>query len=285
MTLADLPIDHPGVGDAEYRRRRAEIAAAAPALGVAAADRVPDIAYRDGEHQLWAMVSGELTSAHRATACAAFLRGCAALSLPKDLVPQLSLVDRRLGDLSGYGLHAVPGLVPTRTFYALIGQRLFPTTQYLRHPSAPRFTPEPDLIHELIGHAQSLAEPTFAALYEAAGAAAGRTETDAALEALGRILWFTIEFGVVDENGQTKAWGAGILSSIGELATFRSAERRPWDLRAMATIDYDYTKMQPVLFEAPSWSFIEDELGAFFSTYDDDVAARLRLVATTAIKR
>ena len=283
MELADLPLDHPGYADASYRERRAQIAAAAPPFGSGGSARVPDIEYSDDEHRLWSLVSGELAAAHRTTACRAFLAGCDALALPRDHVPPLSKVDARLTELSGFGLHAVPGLVPTRAFYELLERRLFPTTQYLRHPSVPRFTPEPDLIHELMGHAQSLADPTFASLYRAAGAAAGRAESEEALDALGRILWFTIEFGVVVEGGVTKAWGAGILSSVGEIGTFMSAKRRPFDLHAMVTIDYDYTKMQPVLFEAPSWSFVEQELGDVLDQFDDEYVARRHLVRAKEI--
>ncbi|MGH8918441.1 MAG: phenylalanine 4-monooxygenase, partial [Actinomycetes bacterium] len=87
--------------------------------------------------------------------------------------------------------------------------------------------------------------------------------------------WFTLEFGVVYENGVVKAYGAGLLSSYGEIETFRAAEIRPWDLLAMATQDYDITHYQPVLFAAASFEQMRSDLHTFFSSYDDEACDRL----------
>ena len=85
-----------------------------------------------------------------------------------------------------------------------------------------------------------------------AGRASLRATTDVSLDVLSRIFWFTLEFGVVAEDGAMKAYGAGLLSSYGEIEAFRDAEIRRWDLAAMATQDYDITHYQPVLFAAAS---------------------------------
>ena len=142
----------------------------------------------------------------------------------------------------------MPGLVPTRVFYGSLAARRFRSTQYLRHGSEPFYTPEPDVIHELIGHANGLASPKFATLYEAAGRASLRATSPEQLERFSRVFWFTMEFGVVHEEGDLRAYGAGLLSSFGEIEAFRDAEVREWDPDEMAAREYDITHFQPVLY-------------------------------------
>jgi phenylalanine-4-hydroxylase len=130
-------------------------------------------------------------------------------------------------------------------------------------------------VHEVIGHANQLADPETARLYGLVGAAVHRVETDAALRLLSRVFWFTFEFGVVDEDGELKTYGAGILSSFGELDAFRAAEIRPLDFAAMARVEYDITQYQPVLFAARSMTEVHDALDAFLTSFGDDTPARL----------
>jgi phenylalanine-4-hydroxylase len=104
----------------------------------------------------------------------------------------------------------------------------------------------------------------FADLYERAGRASLRATSDEALESFSRVFWFTLEFGVVHEDGEVRAYGAGLLSSYGEIGAFRDAEIRPWDLEAMATTDYDITVYQPVLFAAPSFDAMVRDLSECF---------------------
>ena len=190
-------------------------------------------------------------------------------------MPQLREVDQRLHGLTGFHINPVPGLVPTRTFYGSLAERTFLSTQYIRHHSVPFYTPEPDIIHEVIGHAAMLANPLFADLYQAAGCASLRATSEVALDAFSRVFWFTLEFGVVYQGSELKAYGAGLLSSYGEIDAFRDAEIRPWDLAAMARQDYDITRYQPVLFAAPSAAQCLADLHAFFSSYDDQACDEL----------
>jgi phenylalanine-4-hydroxylase len=134
----------------------------------------------------------------------------------------------------------------------------------------PFYTPEPDVVHELIGHCNTLASPALADLYEHAGQASRRAHSDVALEFFSRVWWFTLEFGVVYEDGELRTYGAGLLSSYGELDVFRDADIREFDIRAMGTLDYDITRYQPVLFAASSFQRLVEDLTAFFTTYDND---------------
>ena len=273
----DLPTDHPGFQDVDYRRRRDVISS----LGAAyePGGLIPDVPYTAAEDEVWRTVSRELGELHRRFACADYLRGAERLHLPTDRVPQLREVDAAVHALTGFHIQPVPGLVPAAEFYGALADRRFLSTQYIRHHSVPFYTPEPDIIHEIVGHGNMLASPAFADLYQAAGRASRRTTDEAALEFFSKVFWFTLEFGVVREDGETKAYGAGLCSSYGEIQVFRDAEIRDWDLPAMGTLDYDITQYQPVLFAAPSMAFVFDELTAFFDDFDDDTPHAL-LAAT-----
>ena len=265
--------DHPGFHDEAYRARRNEIAAAA--MGWTPGTPVPHVAYTEAEHGIWRTVSRELHVKHERYACAEYLEAKAALGLPEDRVPQLDEVTAGMAPLTGFAYVPAPGLVGLREFYGSLGDGLFHSTQYVRHPSEPLYTPEPDIIHEVIGHGNLLASPRFAAIKREAGRAAQRVETDAALQAIADVFWFTLEFGVVWEDGELRAYGAGILSSYGEIEEFRGMEIRPLDFSEMVKIDYDITKYQPVLYAAESLSQLEDAVGGFFAAADDDTPARL----------
>jgi len=269
---AELPEDHPGFSDPEYRARRGAIADVGAHYH--SGDPIPDVTYTPEEDEVWRLVSHELARKHKRYACRAYLEGAAALTLPTDRMPQLREVDERVHALGRFHIEPVPGLVPTRVFYGALARRTFLSTQYIRHHSVPFYTPEPDIVHEIIGHANMLANPVFADLYEEAGKASVRASSDAALDFFSKVFWFTLEFGVVHEDGELKAYGAGLLSSYGEIEEFRRAEVRPWDIARMGTLEYDITRYQPILFAAESFDRMVDDLTAFFSTYDDEARQR-----------
>jgi len=272
-----LAESHPGRDDLAYRRRRNAIAAAA--LDWRPGDPPPRIEYAAVEHDVWRTVQRELAPRHAAHACRAFRAGAEALALPRDRIPQLGEVSDRLRRLTGFAYVPAAGIVPLGEFYGALAEREFHSTQYIRHPSAPLYTPEPDLIHEVIGHANQLADPDFAELNRLAGEAARRTETEAGLQFVADVFWFTMEFGCVWEDGELRAYGAGILSSFGELEEFREVEIRPLDFHAMGTIDYDITRYQPVLFSARGMGELVERVGDFFAGFDDHTPARLARAA------
>ena len=268
----ELPADHPGVSDPAYRARRAAIAEVGRTYQRGAP--IPDVVYTPEEDEVWRVVSSQLALKHEVYACRAYRAGAAAVTLPANRVPQLHEVDARVRELTRFRIEPVPGLVPTREFYGSLADRVFRSTQYVRHHSVPFYTPEPDIVHEIIGHANMLGSPAFADLYELAGHASRRAETDAALDFFSKVFWFTLEFGVLWEDGELRAYGAGLLSSYGEIEEFRRAEIRPWDLAQMGTLEYDITRYQPVLFAAESFERMADDLAAFFTGYDDEDHAR-----------
>jgi phenylalanine-4-hydroxylase len=268
--LAD---NHPGVADPEYRARRNAIAAAA--LDWEPGQPTPTIDYTDEEHEVWRIVSAELAAKHRRLAPTDVIEAGERLQLPTDHAPQLDEVSALLAAHSGYRYLPAAGLVELRTFYGTLADRCFWSTQYLRHASQPLYTPEPDLIHEVIGHATTLASPRLAAMYVSAGEAARRVESTDALEFVSKVFWFSLEFGVLREGGEPKAYGAGLLSSYGEIEEFPTADLRPLDIAAMGTQTYDITHYQPILFCGDSLDQVEDVVGGFFADVDDEHVERL----------
>lgn len=256
--IIQLEPDHPGFGDAEYRARRNSIARIA--LGYEPGTSIPDAPYTAREHELWRTICETIEPAHRQHACAEYLDCIARLDLPTDRIPQLSEVSSRVQVLSGFRLEPVAGLVQPRVFLESLADGVFLCTQYIRHHSTPLYTPEPDVVHELLGHAVTLASRRFAELNRLVGAVVKRTHSLEELERLARVYWFTIEFGVVRENNGIRAYGTGLLSSAGELEKMHSAELRPLDLEAAAHQEYDPTRFQPVLYCADSFEEMYQKL-------------------------
>lgn len=269
----DLSEDHPGFTDEGYRARRAEIGRIAEAHQ--RGRPVAPVPYSDDEHAVWRLVKPELAAQHRSHATMEIVAAGEAFEIATDHVPQLDEVTDALAPLTGYAFEPVPGLVSPAVFYGSLEDDVFNSTQYIRHPSKPFYTPEPDVIHEVLGHGTMLASPVFAALYRMVGAAAKRLETAEAMQFLSRVFWFTMEFGVVREHGDVRAYGAGLLSSVGELQAFRDAEIRPFDIVAMGTRAYDITRYQDVLFAAASPTELIDTLRSFLADFDDEQYRRL----------
>jgi phenylalanine-4-hydroxylase len=267
--LAD---DHPGATDEVYRARRNNIAALA--LAWHPGEPIPLAVYTEEEHEVWRVACAHLDDLHETLACAEYLEGKSLLGLPEDHVPQLDDVTELLAPLTAFRYIPAAGLVPLRDFYGSLADRLFHSTQYIRHHSVPLYTPEPDVVHEVVGHANCLALPRFASLYQVAGEAARRVETTEALEFVSKVFWFSLEFGVLREPDGVKTYGAGLLSSYGEMQEFQGADLRPLDLAAMGVQTYDITHYQPVLFCADSFAHVEDVVGAFFQTVDDEAVGR-----------
>jgi phenylalanine-4-hydroxylase len=260
--------NHPGFADPDYRARRDALATLAAQWRPG--EPTPTADYTEDEHEVWRVVSEALVTEHEQFAARPFLDGKARLGLPVDRIPQLAEVTALLAPLTGFRYQPAAGLVPLRDFYGALADRSFWSTQYVRHHSVPLYTPEPDVIHEVIGHGNTLANPAYTALYEAAGRAARRVESEDALQFVSKVFWFTLEFGVVHEPDGLKAYGAGILSSPGETAAFRQMEIVPLDLVRMGTTEYDITVYQPLLYAAASFAQVEDVVGAFWESCTDD---------------
>lgn len=261
VRLVHLDPDHPGFRDPEYRARRNAIAQIA--TNYKPGDPIPDAPYTELEHGVWQTIWKALGPAHREHACAEYLSCLEQLDFDTDRIPQLGEVSQKVDALSGFRLEPVAGLVEPRVFLESLAAGVFLCTQYIRHHSTPLYTPEPDVAHEIIGHAVTLASMRLAEINRLFGEAVRRTKDPVRMDRLARVYWFTIEFGVLREDGRIKAYGTGLLSSAGELAEMHKAELRPLDLEAAANHVYDPTHYQAILFCAESFDHMEELLTQF----------------------
>jgi len=259
--IVELDPDHPGFRDPEYRKRRNYIAHLAE--GYVSGNTIPDAPYSAEEDVLWGIIQDALEPVHRERACSEYLESARTIDLPRHRIPQLREVTEKVERIAGFRLEPVAGLVLPRVFLESLAGGVFLSTQYIRHYSAPLYTPEPDVVHEVVGHAVTLASPRLAELNRVFGEVVKTAVSDDDIERIARLYWYTIEFGVLREDGRVKAYGAGLVSSAGELASIDRAEIRPFDPETISHQSFDPTKYQPVLFCADSFGAMYSELKSY----------------------
>jgi phenylalanine-4-hydroxylase len=264
VTELELEPGHPGLGDEAYVARRKELFALCRKHRL---ERLgpPIIEYTPEETRIWREVSPKLDALHRKHASAIYLKAKDDLAITQAEIPQLRTLSERLERETRMHLVPAEGALPYRTFYEYIAARGFPVTQFIRHGSHPEFTPEPDMIHDCLGHVPPLMNQDYAELLTLIGKAAATTPHGDQVLALKRFSWFSIEFGLIEEQGETRVFGAGILSSTGEIphSLFsKQATRRPFVTETVINTDYDPSRMQKDFFIAPSLPFLRRELEA-----------------------
>ncbi len=261
--LVQLSQDHPGFLDKDYRNRRNEIAGIA--LQYKSGEAIPYVEYSPKEHAVWKKVLSTLLPLHQEYACKEISQLQEITSFPIEQVPQLNDVNESLNSIAGFRMEPVAGLVSSRTFMRYLGQKIFLSTQYIRHYSKPFYTPEPDIIHELIGHVATLAHPGIAEINRLLGLAS-EVATDSEMIRLSNMYWYTLEFGLVLEDKKPKAFGAGLLSSVDELTGCFSVKLNEWNLDIISRTPYDPTTLQDSLFVAPSFTRLLTDLSAWLRT-------------------
>ncbi len=247
-----LPPGHPGEGDASYLARRSALSLLVASMDESG-ETLPEVPYLESETRVWRAIMDRLSGLHEVHAASTWLEGFRRLGMSPGHPPAPRALAHNLRKETGFGLVLTDGLLDARVFLTHLGRRRQPCTIYLRHGSRPDYTPEPDLVHEAIGHAPMLTDANAARLNEVIGRAAAPA-SPRQLQALLRLYWFTLEFGLVEERGGLRAYGAGLLSSFGELphAFSDAVERRPFNLREVIEHNYAHDRMQDVLFVAPS---------------------------------
>ncbi|HEX3313689.1 MAG TPA: hypothetical protein VHR72_02305 [Gemmataceae bacterium] len=261
-TELELEPGQPGIDDPDYLERRRSL------FRLCRRHRLeklgpPLIDYTPEETRVWREVAPKLDDLHNRYAAQIYLEGKHRLAVTWDEIPQLRILSDKLQQMTRMRLVPAEGALPYRTFYQYIAERGFPVTQFLRHGSHPEFTPEPDMIHDCLGHVPFLANQDYAELLTLIGKAVAATTHGDQVLALKRFSWYTVEFGLIEEAGATKVFGAGILSSTGEIPfSLQSPDvrRQPFVTDTVIETDYDPSKMQDHLFIAPSLPFLRHEL-------------------------
>ena len=259
--VLELEPGHPGLGDERYIERRTALFAQCrhhrlQQLGP------PVIDYTAEETRIWQDVTPKLDELHRRYASSIYLEAKDSLGISTHEIPQLRTLSDRLRQETQMHLVPAEGPLAYRTFYGYIARRGFPVTQFIRHRSHPEFTPEPDMIHDCLGHVPPLMNHDYAELLTLIGKAATATHDPRHVLALKRFSWYSIEFGLIEEAATVKVFGAGILSSTSEIpfsVLSPEVRRKPFVTNEVIETDYDPSRMQDHLFVIPSFAWLRQE--------------------------
>ncbi len=173
-------------------------------------------AYTAADHDTYRRLVERQTALLPGLACDEFIAALPSLGA-KNRIPRFEEINDKLTPATGWEVVAVPGLIPEVPFFTLLANRKFPVTDWIRKPEEFDYIVEPDVFHDLFGHVPLLFDPVFADHMQAYGAGGLKAHALGACEQLSRLYWYTIEFGLIQQSGGLRAYGAGILSSSGEL--------------------------------------------------------------------
>jgi phenylalanine-4-hydroxylase len=216
------------------------------------------VAYTPEQHAIWAELVTRRMPQLRTHACQEYLDGFQQIGLREDKLPNLTEVSALLQPRTGWQSTPVSGFLPPDAFFEMLANRMFPTTTWLRSRDSMEYTPEPDVFHDVFGHVPMHAHPVFGDFLQSYGQICARLTDHEQLERMGRLFWFTVEFGLIRQNGEIKVYGSGLISSHGECTRVLSGgcEVKDFDLEAVLNQKFDTGAMQPVLYAVESFNQI-----------------------------
>jgi phenylalanine-4-hydroxylase len=214
--------------------------------------------YSADQHAIWAELVGRRMPQLQEHACDEYLDGFYQIGLRQDVIPNLAEINRRLGPRTGWNATPVSGFLPADAFFEMLAARQFPTTTWIRDRGSLEYTPEPDIFHDVFGHVPMHAHPVFADFLQHYGRICAALTDKEALEKMGRLFWFTVEFGVIRQNGAIKLYGSGLISSHGESSHVIAGgpEIRDFDVDQVLEQKFSTSEMQKVLYAVESFDQI-----------------------------
>jgi len=224
-------------------------------------------AYTPEEHALYRRLHERQSAQLPGLACDEFIRAVAQLGAA-DRIPRFDALSEALHRRTRWEVVAVPGLIPEEAFFALLANRRFPVTVWLRRPEEFDYIVEPDVFHDLFGHVPLLFDPVFADYMQAYGAGGLKASRLDACELLARLYWYTVEFGLIRTPQGVRAYGAGILSSAGELrhsVTSSLPSRVPFRLERIMRTRYKIDSYQATYFVIDSFQQLFDATAPDFT--------------------
>ena len=215
-------------------------------------------AYTPEQHAIWSELVSRRMPQLRDHACQEYLDGFHQIGLKEDKLPTLTEVSARLQPRTGWQSTPVSGFLPPDAFFEMLSARMFPTTTWLRSRDSMEYTPEPDIFHDVFGHVPMHAHPIFGNFLQNYGQICARLTDHEKLERMGRLFWFTVEFGLIRQNGEIKVYGSGLISSHGECTRVLAGgcEVKDFDLESVLNQQFDTGAMQPVLYAVESFTQI-----------------------------
>ncbi|MGD0736138.1 MAG: phenylalanine 4-monooxygenase [Terracidiphilus sp.] len=219
-------------------------------------------AYTSEQHAVWAELVRRRMPQLEKHAAAEYLDGFESLCLPYDRLPNLAAVSAKLQRRTGWNTTPVSGFMPAPAFFEMLAARRFPTTTWLRDRNSLEYTPEPDIFHDVFGHVPMHAHPVFADFLAHYGQVCSRIFDDAILERIGRVFWYTVEFGMIRQGGQFKVYGSGLISSNGECSNVidGGCEVRPFVLDEVLRTPVKVDEMHRLLFAIDSFEEIYEAM-------------------------
>ena len=234
--------------------------------------------YTPEEHALYRKLFERQSKLVPRYACPEWIKAIAALDSARE-IPRFDEVSRKLTAATGWQIVAVPGLIPDDAFFTHLANRRFPVTVWLRRPEEFDYIVEPDAFHDFFGHVPLLFDRVYADhLYEYGKGGLKAMRLDA-VKMLARLYWFTIEFGLMKTPEGVRAYGAGLLSSGGELAYCVAdprPQRLPFDLERIMRTEYQIDRYQDRYFVIDSFEHLMRETAPDFAP----IYARLRELAS-----
>jgi phenylalanine-4-hydroxylase len=205
-----------------------------------------------------------------------YLDGFDSLCLPYDRLPNLGAVSAKLELRTGWNATPVSGFMPAPAFFEMLAARRFPTTTWLRGRDSLEYTPEPDIFHDVFGHVPMHAHPVFASFLAHYGRLCARITDgagiidEAVLERVGRVFWYTVEFGLIRQNGVVKVYGSGLISSNGECSNVINGgcAIRTFDLDEVLRTPVKVDEMHHLLFAIESFDEIYQAIHTLESRID-----------------
>jgi phenylalanine-4-hydroxylase len=172
-------------------------------------------AYTDEQHSVWAELVSRVLPEVEKHAASEYLEGFEIIRLQRDRLPDLKAVSAHLRPRTGWNSTPVSGFLPAPAFFEMLAARRFPTTTWLRSRQSLEYTPEPDIFHDVFGHVPMHAHRVFADFLQHYGRVCAEIDDQHVIEKLGRLFWYTVEFGLIRQNNQVKVYGSGLISSHG----------------------------------------------------------------------
>ena len=241
-------------------------------------------AYTPAHHDTYRRLYERQAALLPGRACDAFIAALPALGA-RERIPRFEEINERLLPATGWQVVAVPGLIPEVPFFTLLANRLFPVTDWIRTPQEFDYIVEPDVFHDLFGHVPLLFDPVFADHLQAYGEGGLKAHRLGACELLSRLYWYTIEFGLIRQRDGLRAYGAGILSSPGELQHAVSSpvpHRRPLDIERVMRTRYKIDDFQATYFVIESFQELFDKTAPDFTPIYERVASQAEFAADAA---